>query len=111
MITRVCWYSLQKASFNCTNAHPGPESRLRAWGGDALSRCSLAFHSYMQDRVALRDALLREVARHYHTALPAARQKQPRRWDDSFAAVLVAQQQSVAALMGSLKVCICANTS
>ena len=61
----------------------------------------------MQEQQTLRSVLLREVARHYHTkhaSCTSAKQAAQHRWSDSFAAVLLAQQQNIAALMAALQV-------
>ena len=56
---------------------------------------------------ALRDALLREVARYHHSVradAPSAKAASALGWDDSFAAVMLAQQHNIAALMGATQV-------
>ena len=56
---------------------------------------------------ALRDALLREVARHHHSTradAPNVKAASALGWDDSFAAVMLAQQHNIAALMGATQV-------
>lgn len=63
------------------------------------------------DERAMKDALLREVARHYHTVradAPSSKAAASVGWDDSFAAVMMSQQHNIAALMGAVQVrCQC----
>jgi hypothetical protein len=71
-----------------------------------------------QEAASLRHVLLREITRNNlssKASAPTARAAAAIGWDDSFAAVLLAQQQNIAALMGALKLhlsgsCSCADT-
>ena len=60
----------------------------------------------MQEVNVLKQALLREVARHYHAAkLGKCKRGTTVGWDDAFAAVMLAQQQHISALTAAIWVC------
>jgi hypothetical protein len=62
----------------------------------------------LQETQTLYDALVREVARHYHMVVLEGPKgsRGCQHWDDSFAAVLLAQQQNITALMAALQVLV-----